>query len=344
MAKASKVERKISFAALKKSALAGELSKKDLALYFLPEESASEPTAPAAKLNPETVTTTGRPPTTAQVTDVLLQAQAKLAEQEAEAGRSAKPKLEASKPESKVIAKARAKAAKAKLKVLSEGDSWFNLPFWYPPTAIDVLDETYDMGRVAKWGDEISDMVREKQYLQPLKAGLYRHFLFSGGGNDVLGGISLYVKKRTAAGTDPNIPASFVKSAFASKVKEIIGHYRTLAADVRAHTEPDAVLYVHGYGHAIPKAGGKYIGKPLAQLGFDPASALAKGIVVEMVRAFNAALMAFAASQARVVYVDMRAAMGANDWHSDEIHPAKSGARKVASRFSEAIMTNVPVA
>lgn len=245
---------------------------------------------------------------------------------------------------SKVLAKAKAKAATAQLKVLSEGDSWFNLPFWYPPTAIDILDETFDIGRVAKWGDEMADMVKDKQYLQPLKSGLYRHFLFSGGGNDVLGGIPNYVKKKTAAGTDPNVPSSFIKPSFATKVKEIIAHYKTLAADVRTHTEPDSVLYVHGYGHAIPKPGGKYLGKPLASLGFDPASALAKGIVVEMVHIFNEALMAFAASQSRVVYVDMRPAMTANDWHSDEIHPAKSGARKVAGRFSEAILANVPIA
>ena len=305
MAKRKPTSQSITFEQLEERAERGSLSKEELRDYFHEDEANSQAFAPAVKLNRDLVDLQRKRPSPQAILELLLKAQTNAATPTSETARPTK-NFRKGRAGSSVLERARAAAAKAQLKVLSEGDSWFNLPFWYPPTAIDVLDETLDMGRIARWSAEIAVMVAEKQYRVGLKAGIYRHFLFSGGGNDVLGAIPTYVKKRNAAGTDPANPASFVKSTFGGKVAEIVGHYRTLAGDVRAMTDPDATLYVHGYANAIPKPNGKYLGRPLADLGFDPTSALAKGIVAHMVKVFNTAMIGFAASQSRVVYVDMR--------------------------------------
>ncbi|MGV1908200.1 SGNH/GDSL hydrolase family protein [Agrobacterium cavarae] len=239
-------------------------------------------------------------------------------------------------------------AASTKIKVVSEGDSWFNLPDLlpqYPKDAIDFLSEDFDVNNVALWGDELKDMVANKQYVHILKAGLRHHFLLSGGGNDVLGSIVEYVKKRRAGDTDPENARSYVKPSFADKVEEIIGLFDRVTADIcdiRDNRQRRVTLYVHGYAYAIPKPNGPYLGKRLAALGFDPAEVkpLASAIVAHMVNMFNAALKSFAASHANVVYVDLRKVVRASEWNWDEIHPSKEGARKVAATFADAIRRN----
>jgi hypothetical protein len=226
-------------------------------------------------------------------------------------------------------------------RVLGEGDSWFNLPpILYPPTALDILDKTHDVHSIALWGDELDTMVSKKQYKQPLASGAFRHFLFSGGGNDVLGSIQKYVLRRKSGDTNPDNAPNYVNSQFAKKLADMMKTYRTLAADVRAFTKSKTVLYVHGYANAIPRKNGPYIGTPLATLDFDPASALARAVVRHMVALFNAALKDFAAGESNVVYVDVRSAMTQSDWLADEIHPRKSGSEKIAALFATAIKTN----
>ena len=230
-------------------------------------------------------------------------------------------------------------------KVLTEGDSWFNLPdilFGYPKDAVDILRQTHNLLNIALWRAEIEDMVAEKQYLQPLGAGTFRHFLFSGGGNDVLGSIEKYVSPRNAGDTNPANAPNYVKPNFATKVRSIIRLYETLSDDVRGEVGSSVTLYVHGYANAIPVKGGKYLGKPLEAKGFNPSTVgpLATAIVAHMVGMFNTALKNFAASRANIVYVDMRPKMGQNDWHTDEIHPKTSGATKIAAAFSAAIAAN----
>jgi hypothetical protein len=233
-------------------------------------------------------------------------------------------------------------AAAAPIKVLVEGDSWFNLPdFIYPKDAIDVLRRIHNVVSVAKWGDTIENMVAQKQYVQKLRSGNFRHFLFSGGGNDVLGSIGTYVKPRTHGDRDPANAPNYVKPSFKTKVRAIIRLYETLADDVWSE-EPRAILYVHGYANAIPVKGRRYLGKPLEVLGFDPSRVgeLATAIVAHMVGMFNKALKDFAASRGNIVYVDLRSKVKKDDWYKDEIHPLASGATKIAGAFSAAIATN----
>ncbi|HEY6631152.1 MAG TPA: SGNH/GDSL hydrolase family protein [Rhizobiaceae bacterium] len=314
--------RRITLEDLKKRIKKGELSDRQLRGYFEVDEDNTEAFAPALRLNYARVDTGGRELSPEETAELFQQAMAK---------RPPEPKLEAAAPA---------------IKVLAEGDSWFNLPdLLYPKDAMDMLNRTHSVVSVAKWGDTVENMLAQKQYVQKLKAGTFRHFLFSGGGNDVLGSIGTYVKTRKPGDTDPANAPDYVKPSFATKVKGIISGYETLANDVRKTTGAKTVLYIHGYANAIPKKDGPYLGKRMEALGFDPAAIglLSKAIVANMVGQFNTALKNFAASRAGIVYIDMRPRMSANDWHTDEIHPKASGATKIAAAFAAAINANAAV-
>jgi lysophospholipase L1-like esterase len=314
--------KRITLEELKKRIRKGDLSDRELRGYFEVDEDNTEAFAPAIKLNYARVDTGGKELSPEETADLYQQAMEKRPEE---------PKLE---------------SATAAVKVLAEGDSWFNLPdLLYPKDALDILNRTHNVVSVAKWGDTVENMLTQKQYVQKLKAGTFRHFLFSGGGNDVLGSIGTYVKTRKPGDTDPANAPGYVKPTFASKVRGIISGYETLANDVRKTTGTKTVLYIHGYANAIPKKNGPYLGKRLEALGFDPTvvGPLSKAIVANMVGQFNAALKNFAASRAGIVYIDMRPRMTATDWHTDEIHPKATGATKIAAAFAAAINANALV-
>lgn len=333
---------RISLQELKKRAAKADLSETEIRAYFAEDKENSEPFRPAVKVDPQNVDTGGKAPTPKQISELYQQAT-----------RTPKKSVAGAVPVSQpkpltATAKTMAKSLKAKgARVLGEGDSWFNLPaFIFPPTALDILAETHDVRSIAIWGDELDNMVGTKQYLQPLKSGAFRHFLFSGGGNDVLGSIGKFVKNRKPGDTDPANAPGYVSADFAAKIAAMMELYKTLANDVRIATLGGTVLYVHGYADALPRKNGPYIGTPLASKGFDPDAVgpLAKAIVKHMVAMFNTALKTFAAAHSGVVYVDLRSAMNASDWLSDEIHPRKSGAEKIAALFREAIAKNNLVA
>jgi lysophospholipase L1-like esterase len=314
--------KRITLEELKKRISKGDLSDRELRGYFEVDEDNTEAFAPAIKLNYARVDTGGKELSPEETAELYQQAMGKRPEE---------PKLE---------------SATAAVKVLAEGDSWFNLPdLLYPKDALDILNRTHNVVSVAKWGDTVENMLTQKQYVQKLKAGTFRHFLFSGGGNDVLGSIGTYVKTRKPGDTDPANAPGYVKPTFATKVRGIISGYETLANDVRKTTGTKTVLYIHGYANAIPKKNGPYLGKRLEALGFDPTvvGPLSKAIVANMVGQFNAALKNFAASRAGIVYIDMRPRMTATDWHTDEIHPKATGATKIAAAFAAAINANAAV-
>ena len=319
---------RITLRELRSRANKGSLSDEEIRHYFKLDRDNSEPFEPAIKLNEAAVDTEGK---------VLTQEEtAKL--------------IESASPASKPIARPTAAAAEARaqtLRVLAEGDSWFNLPDpFFPPTAIDVLSQSREVRNIALWGAELHDMVTTKQYRQPFGSGRFKRFLFSGGGNDVLGSIGAHLRSHIAGDTNPAHAPSYVKPSFASKLQDVMADYETLHGDVKALAPAGTVLFVHGYANAIPRANGPYLGGPMQDKNFDLSQVgpLARAVIAHMVGLFNDALRAFASSKANVVYVDLRPAMNAADWGSDEIHPKLSGSNKIARRFADSLDQNEPVA
>jgi hypothetical protein len=77
-----------------------------------------------------------------------------------------------------------------KLPLIAEGDSWFKLPDVHPPvprTLIDFLQPQFSTVNLAHWGDALADIILKGQFWPYLQSGSSDVFLFSGGGNDVLG-------------------------------------------------------------------------------------------------------------------------------------------------------------
>ncbi len=314
----------MKFADLRKSIGKGTLGPSQLRRIFVVDEVRSRAFAPFVRLNPEAVDTKGLQLSQAEISDLLDKAR----------GPRRRMAVTSGPGGAKVTV---AKAATGP-RLLAEGDSWFDLPNGiYPADAMDYLGKDYRLLNLAKWGAELSDIVSKPQYLVPLRSGNFRHFFLSGGGNDVLASIAKYVKPSGSAASATDL----IKPEFDEMLKGVMKLYARTAAEVKVLA--NTTLYVHGYANAIPVKGRKYLGKPLSALGYNPASALARAIVAEMVGRFNQALRNFAATNSRVIYIDLRAEVGTDDWHTDEIHPNANGARKIARRFNRAIIDNTPV-
>jgi len=319
------VANRITLRELRRRATAGLLTDAEIRRFFVADEDASRPFAPAVKLDRSTVDPGGEALRPQDVADILARAR--------------KPRRRMPGKTGPELATAAPRKTARKIRVLAEGDSWFDLPdLVWPRDAMDYLAETHDVLKLAKFSATLQDMVARPQYRVPLQTEHFRHFFLSGGGNDILGSIENYVRERGNGGDSPANAPEYVKAEFDAMLKRVMKLYRTVADDVRA--VKGVTLYVHGYANAIPVAGRKYLGKPLAELGFDPGSALARAIVAELIDRFNRALAAFAQNTGNVVYINLRDVVGDGDWNWDEIHPSASGARRIAARFRERIAAN----
>lgn len=277
--------------------------------------------APSISLNPKMVDDGGKPPTPAQLFDLL------------------RDWKEREKPTATAFEKAAAGP-----KWLAEGDSWFRLGcFSYPPSGMDIAGKTQAILNLALPGDILTKMIARKDYRAPLCAGTLSPFFFSGGGNDVLDRLDKHIRRRKPGQNDPD---HYIKPSFDGELDRVMELYGELLDDKRQFAGNTLPLIVHGYGNAIPKKNGKYLGKPLQELGFDPVAetALCKAIVAGMIDRFNKRLEEFA-RPADVAYIDLRPVLVAKeDWHTDEIHPSLKGATKIAARLKAEAVRFIPVA
>ncbi len=168
---------KLSLAKLIAQVENGELSAEAAKRYFLIDKSSRVAFSPALRFNPRTVDITGLE-SSAEVVATALARDIDLADARARA---------AERPRSFALkaygAKDAVAAAELGATILAEGDSWFDLPpFIYPRTLIDFLGRTHRVVTLAKWGDTLEGMLAKKEFVEPLRTGAFKHFLFSGGG------------------------------------------------------------------------------------------------------------------------------------------------------------------
>jgi lysophospholipase L1-like esterase len=211
-----------------------------------------------------------------------------------------------------------------------------------PPTLVDLLQQTYGypITNMAHWGDTLADMILAGQFWPPLVSGQADTFLFSGGGNDVLGGesgIARFLRLFDVDHTKPSDAAYYIKPEFYDNLKLILQNYESLIQRVHVRA-PNVIMLGHGYDYAIPRSEGPWIGNGMMFVGLDPTfhANLCRAIVRIMIDAFNSALAAFARTYSNYRYVDLRGAIGKNQWR-DELHPTAAGAAKTAARFDSAL-------
>ncbi len=241
-----------------------------------------------------------------------------------------------------------------RLVLVSEGDSWFQFPIFLDDV-IDQVFSAYNIWSVDAAGDTLQNMVLDDaEYMHALKRhqGEVRAFLFSGGGNDIVGeddtgrSIIAQIVKPFELGR----PAEWYvdNEAFSAKLRFVETCYRQVITNVAAK-HPILPIICHGYDHAIP--GGapgdarnpfwasqdKWIGRPLREdLGITDHQ-LQRDIVRLMIDRLNERLKTLCGGNnpngafRNAWHVDVRGIV--QDRWADELHPTDQGFRLVASRF-----------
>lgn len=286
----------------------------ELGRYFLVDEAASGPFDPALRYNPETV----EPPDTERMRargDMIL------------AGANGWARLR------------RRWAFEARLAdgyegpiIVSEGDSWFQYPLKLEDI-IDHLTKDYAILSLDAAGDTLKNMFDEGEYLDAIQKTKASVFLFSGGGNDVLGGGNLAAHLRDF---DPSLsPADHILPSYRGVLDHAVALYDRIFRSVE-DAPGDILTLCHGYDRPIPN-GGKWLGRPMQTRGIED-RAFQKAITDTMVERFNARLKKLADGFPRVEYIDLRGVVGADParW-DDELHPTDAGYADAAARFHAAI-------
>lgn len=237
--------------------------------------------------------------------------------------------------------------------LVSEGDSWFQFPIFLEDV-IDQLFSYFNIWSVDAAGDTLQNMILDNaEYMQALRQNKedVRAFLFSGGGNDIVGEdengrsvISQIIKPFT-----PGRPSEWYleTKAFAEKMRFIENCYQTMIANVAAEFS-DLPVICHGYDYAIPGGGpddprhpfwaakDKWIGHAMREeLGITD-HLLQCNIVKLMIDRLNERLKSLCGGNnlngayRNAWHIDVRGTVGLL-W-ADELHPTDQGFRLVANR------------
>jgi hypothetical protein len=229
-------------------------------------------------------------------------------------------------------------------RLCADGDSWINIlwPFsaaaGYQPTFFDILEERYYAANVAYPGDTFSRMRAEKDYHSLVDSESFDFFIFSGGGNDFLGGGALSILLKDRKTTRGSRPANFInRPQLTAALDKLEAGYREIAADVKRLTpQKKTRMLVHGYDVPIPRPQGKWLGTPLASRGYDIAAdqVLIHGILSLMIDEFYDRLAKVARTNKNVTVINLRGKV--SEWN-DELHPNRHGSQGLAREFVRVI-------
>ena len=227
--------------------------------------------------------------------------------------------------------------------IVTEGDSYFQYPFILDDI-VDNLIELYAVRSLGAAGDELAEIISNNEYTSVIKEVDADFFLISGGGNDMLGSGRL---KRFLHEYEPGMtPAQLIhRQRFEQFKLNITQHYDSLFSQL-TNQFPRLRILCHGYDYALPRSGGKWLGRPLQERGVP--RELHNSIIRILIDEFNDILEeAQKRYPARVFHVDIREQIGPNQnsWH-DELHPKNPGYKRAAKQFQEIIerlRTSIPL-
>lgn len=245
--------------------------------------------------------------------------------------------------------------------LISDGDSWFQFPVFLRDVTLQ-LSQDHLVWPLANAGDTLQHMVYGDQATngQRYVGGLrdYGHqasaFLFSGGGNDVIGidpngqpAILSYVRPYQFG---RSIEWHLDTSEYRRRIAFIEASLRHVVADVAAR-RPKLPVILHGYDYVMPyprataedkrnpQWTGKdhFIGAAVRHIGIHD-SEFTRGLVRHLIDAVNAMQRRLAGGNVEggvfphVYHVDVRNTVLDDEW-ADEIHPTNGGYARVADRF-----------
>jgi lysophospholipase L1-like esterase len=303
----------------------GKISEKELARYFIVEPNPAQPFDFLAGINPNTVDVTNVE-RTALLADPLLDDATRILER------------------SNLRRGGRAGFRyKRKFPIIAEGDSWFKLPSLHPLvpwTLIDILKQKYPIINLAHWGDTLADIILAGEFWPYLMSGQSDVFLFSAGGNDVLGGGKLheFINQFDVNHSKPADAPYYVKTEFFDNLYVITRNYEELITQIGLRA-PGVMMVGHGYDYVIPRDGGPWLGGPLNFRGLNMIDhpKLCQAIIDILIDAFNNRLKGLQIRYPKNFrYVDLRGTVKPGEWW-DELHPKDAGAKKTAAKFAAVI-------
>ena len=236
-------------------------------------------------------------------------------------------------------------AASAKgVKLCADGDSWINIlwpmssAFGHEKTFFDVLEESYFSNSAAWPGDTFEEILQEKDYLTLIRSGIYDFFIFSGGGNDVLGGSALVkLLKRKDAGGNSSDPTKYLNNSDVERVlSSIKAGYLNISNDVKEQSKK-TMMFVHGYDYPVPVKGEPWLAKPFEKRGYDLQvdKVLISDILGNLVDRFYSTLGQVADNAENVKVINLRGIV--NGRWNDELHPKKEASEDIALEYIKVI-------
>lgn len=199
---------------------------------------------------------------------------------------------------------------------------------------MDFLAEKYPIKTYAHFGDTMKDMMARPQYIMDLQTKKLKVFMWSGGGNDILGNgnFAVMLNQYNVEYPNPQDALYYITQAFYDALVDVTYWYDNLAKQV-AYYSPKTLLLIHGYDYPIPQQGGWWLGNAMEYRGLHPywMADLCQAILHQMIDAFNSRLKAVTSSHTKHVrYINLRNRV--NKWY-DELHPYESAAAHLATEY-----------
>ena len=218
-------------------------------------------------------------------------------------------------------------------RIVAEGDSWFQYPFLLSDV-VDVLMEKYAVNCICAAGDTVENMVRSGEYLQAIADEKPALFVFSGGGNDLVGNGKLRtILRRFSSGAAPE--ALIDDAVFNGVLSTVIEGFETVVRDV-ARRFPGLRVLSHGYDHPRNLENGPWIWPYMQEK--EIAVDMARKVIAVMLDRLNDRLAQLSRRHPHFVHLRVIGSVGDNSssWY-DALHPRDPGYRRVADHFIETI-------
>lgn len=222
---------------------------------------------------------------------------------------------------------------RSKPRVVAEGDSWYNLPFFFRPFAIaDWMKENKRLRvkNIARWGHTLAQILDQNEYIQAIEKYKPQFFMIGGGGNDIKNSLARgdffhsYSADRaigdylTDTGKDL---IKFVGSGLLHIMEDVNENY------------PNLPIYIHGYDYPRPWVGkGKYIGRYLRQLNIP--EEMWDDLMHHKIDLLNTEVEKASSKVATATYINCRNITERFAWY-DDLHPTAPGFKALSLRFEK---------
>lgn len=215
------------------------------------------------------------------------------------------------------------------IRIVAEGDSWFQYPF-LKHDMIDVLMERYAVNCLSAGGDTVANMIRQSEYIDAIAREKPRAFVFSGGGNDLVGDGKLRTMLRDfRAGASARDLVDW--DQFQSVLTDVLSGFSGIATRLEREF-PALPMLTHAYDRPENIAKGPWI-KPFMDERGIPLD-IGKTIIGLMLDEFGNGLSKLTQQHANLILVSVSGTVGRNvsDWY-DALHPQDPGFRRAANKL-----------